>query len=120
MRLKYLRTKPRKVIEASPCIVEMGAMIQCWTASGVDDAKCAQTAKMLADCMKNLVRFFEKGENVDPIEQGWDITTATGNRSGAVYSKEVCYRIALMSGTESAAICSTRGFQGQRLIDQGT
>ncbi|KAF9321333.1 hypothetical protein BGZ81_011634 [Podila clonocystis] len=54
MRLKYLRTKPRKVIEASPCIVEMGAMIQCWTASGVDDAKCAQTAKMLADCMKNL------------------------------------------------------------------
>ena len=56
-QLKYLRTKPRKVIEASPCIVEMGAMIQCWTASGVDDAKCAQTAKMLADCMK-LVRFF--------------------------------------------------------------
>lgn len=55
MRLKYLRTKPRKVVEASPCIVEMGAMIQCWTASGVDDAKCMQTAKMLADCMKNLV-----------------------------------------------------------------
>ncbi|KAF9291750.1 hypothetical protein BGZ68_002469 [Mortierella alpina] len=54
MRLKYLRTKPRKVIEASPCIAEMGAMIQCWTASGVDDAKCMQTAKMLADCMKNL------------------------------------------------------------------
>ncbi|KAF9142194.1 hypothetical protein EC957_005846 [Mortierella hygrophila] len=54
MRLKYLRTKPRKVVEASPCIVEMGAMIQCWTASGVDDAKCMQTAKMLADCMKNL------------------------------------------------------------------
>lgn len=58
MRLKYLRTKPRKVIEASPCIVEMGAMIQCWTASGVDDAKCAQTAKMLADCMKSLVCLF--------------------------------------------------------------
>lgn len=55
MRLKYLRTKPRKVVEASPCIAEMGAMIQCWTASGVDDAKCMQTAKMLADCMKNLV-----------------------------------------------------------------
>ena len=56
MRLKYLRTKPRKVIEASPCIAEMGAMIQCWTASGVDDAKCMQSAKMLADCMKSLVR----------------------------------------------------------------
>ena len=55
MRLKYLRTKPRKVIEASPCIAEMGAMIQCWTASGVDDAKCMQSAKMLADCMKSLV-----------------------------------------------------------------
>jgi hypothetical protein len=34
----------------------MGAMIQCWTASGIDDPKCAQTAKMLTDCMKNLVR----------------------------------------------------------------
>ncbi|KAF9975149.1 hypothetical protein BGZ73_001326 [Actinomortierella ambigua] len=54
MRLKYLRTKPRKVVEASPCIAEMGALIQCWTASGVDDAKCMQSVKMLSDCMKNL------------------------------------------------------------------
>lgn len=55
MKLKYLRTKPRKLVEVSPCIAEMGAMIQCWTASGVDDPKCAQTAKMLTDCMKSLV-----------------------------------------------------------------
>ncbi|KAK3819777.1 MAG: hypothetical protein J3Q66DRAFT_335494 [Benniella sp.] len=54
MKLKYLRAKPRKLVEAGPCIAEMGAMIQCWTASGIDDPKCAQTAKMLTDCMKNL------------------------------------------------------------------
>jgi hypothetical protein len=70
MRLKYLRTKPRKVVEASPCIAEMGAMIQCWTASGVDDAKCMQTAKMLADCMKNLVRSIDQTGAFDVVSVG--------------------------------------------------
>ncbi|KAF9435375.1 hypothetical protein BGZ76_006415 [Entomortierella beljakovae] len=73
MRLKYLRTKPRKVVEASPCIAEMGAMIQCWTASGVDDAKCMQTAKMLADCMKNLLSYNFYSTGICVIASAYDV-----------------------------------------------
>lgn len=71
MKLKYLRTKPRKLAEVSPCIPEMGAMIQCWTASGVDDPQCAQTAKMLTDCMKNLVSFTFCRRHLDQDEKIW-------------------------------------------------
>jgi hypothetical protein len=55
MKLKQLKVRPKKLLEASPCIVEMGAMLECWSRSGVDDPRCAQTAKALATCMSKPV-----------------------------------------------------------------
>lgn len=55
MKLKALKVRPKKLLEASPCIGEMGAMLECWSRSGVDDPRCAQTAKALANCMSKPV-----------------------------------------------------------------
>lgn len=53
--LKYLRVRPRKIIQGSPCVTEMVAMLNCWGISTPDDPKCAQAAKALTACMENLV-----------------------------------------------------------------
>src|ERR1700731_17368 len=55
MKLKTLKVRPKKLLEASPCIGEMGAMLECWSRAGVDDPRCAQTAKALANCMSKPV-----------------------------------------------------------------
>ncbi|CAO3663555.1 unnamed protein product [Umbelopsis ramanniana] len=56
MKLKALKVRPKKLLEASPCIGEMGAMLECWSRAGVDDPQCAQTAKALATCMSKPVK----------------------------------------------------------------
>ncbi|KAH8550715.1 hypothetical protein BGW37DRAFT_427386 [Umbelopsis sp. PMI_123] len=56
MKLKALKVRPKKLLEASPCIGEMGAMLECWSRAGVDDPRCAQTAKALANCMSKPVK----------------------------------------------------------------
>jgi hypothetical protein len=53
-KLPYLRVRPRKVIQASPCVTEMVTMLNCWSLHAPDDPRCAQTAKALAHCMQNL------------------------------------------------------------------
>lgn len=51
MKLKQLKVRPRKIMEASPCLVEMGALFECWASAGIDDKRCAQMAKNLTLCM---------------------------------------------------------------------
>jgi hypothetical protein len=58
MKLKALKVRPKKLLEASPCIGEMGAMLECWSRSGVDDPRCAQTAKALATFMSKPVSYW--------------------------------------------------------------
>lgn len=51
MKLKQLKVRPKKILEASPCIAEMGALFECWATAGVDDKRCAAIAKSLTGCM---------------------------------------------------------------------
>ncbi|KAI9481483.1 MAG: hypothetical protein EXX96DRAFT_649950 [Benjaminiella poitrasii] len=51
MKLKQLKVRPKKILEASPCLAEMGALFECWATSGVDDKRCATIAKSLTTCM---------------------------------------------------------------------
>lgn len=51
MKLKQLKVRPKKILEASPCIAEMGALFECWATAGVDDKRCAGIAKSLTLCM---------------------------------------------------------------------
>ncbi|RKP04398.1 mitochondrial ribosomal protein subunit Mrp10 [Thamnocephalis sphaerospora] len=53
-KLQFLRVRPRKVIQGSPCVAEMATMLNCWSLNAPDDPKCAQTAKALAACMQSL------------------------------------------------------------------
>lgn len=64
MKLKQLKVRPKKLLEASPCIVEMGAMLECWSRAGVDDPRCAQTAKALATCMSKPVSYSTTNLNI--------------------------------------------------------
>ncbi|KAI8048794.1 hypothetical protein BDF22DRAFT_746520 [Syncephalis plumigaleata] len=63
--LKYLRVRPRKIIQGSPCVTEMVAMLNCWGISAADDPKCAQTAKALATCMQNLPKKSKKTTTIN-------------------------------------------------------
>jgi len=58
MKLKQLKVRPKKILEASPCIAEMGALFECWATAGVDDKRCAAIAKSLTGCMGKPVSFF--------------------------------------------------------------
>ncbi|KAF7729010.1 hypothetical protein EC973_005041 [Apophysomyces ossiformis] len=55
MKLKQLKVRPKKILEASPCIVEMGSLFECWATAGVDDKRCVTAAKALSDCMAKPV-----------------------------------------------------------------
>lgn len=56
MKLKQLKVRPKKILEASPCIAEMGALFECWATAGVDDKRCAAIAKSLTLCMGKPVQ----------------------------------------------------------------
>jgi hypothetical protein len=56
MKLKQLKVRPKKLLESSPCIVEMGALFECWASAGIDDKRCITTAKSLTDCLAKPVR----------------------------------------------------------------
>ncbi|KAI9595843.1 hypothetical protein BDF19DRAFT_440256 [Syncephalis fuscata] len=64
-KLKYLRVRPRKMIQGSPCVAEMVAMLNCWGVSAPDDPKCAHTAKALAICMENLPKTSKKTSSIN-------------------------------------------------------
>ncbi|KAI8876059.1 hypothetical protein K501DRAFT_232642 [Backusella circina FSU 941] len=51
MKLKQLKVRPKKILEASPCIAEMGALFECWATAGVDDKRCTAISKSLTLCM---------------------------------------------------------------------
>ncbi|KAI8144271.1 hypothetical protein BJV82DRAFT_513927 [Fennellomyces sp. T-0311] len=51
MHLKQLKVRPKKLLESSPCVVEMGALFECWATSGIDDKHCQAVAKSLQECM---------------------------------------------------------------------
>ncbi|KAI9317269.1 hypothetical protein BX666DRAFT_1944012 [Dichotomocladium elegans] len=51
MKLKQLKVRPRKLLESSPCVVEMGALFECWATSGIDDKRCLAAQKSLQECM---------------------------------------------------------------------
>ncbi|KAI8997618.1 hypothetical protein BDB01DRAFT_713409 [Pilobolus umbonatus] len=55
MKLKQLKVRPKKILEASPCIVEMGALFECWATAGVDDKRCTAIASALTNCMTKPV-----------------------------------------------------------------
>lgn len=55
MKLTKLKVRPQKVIESSPCIVELGALFECWALSGVDDKACLNAANSLKTCMTKVV-----------------------------------------------------------------
>ncbi|RUP23583.1 hypothetical protein BC936DRAFT_138985 [Jimgerdemannia flammicorona] len=57
MKLKALKVRPRKPFQTSPCLAEMGLLLECWSKVNVDDPRCAMTARALADCMAKPVRF---------------------------------------------------------------
>ncbi|KAI9269394.1 hypothetical protein BY458DRAFT_556043 [Sporodiniella umbellata] len=52
MKLKQLKVRPKKALEASPCIAEMGILFECWVTAGLDDSRCAASAKALTNCMQ--------------------------------------------------------------------
>ncbi|PHZ15232.1 uncharacterized protein RHIMIDRAFT_198477 [Rhizopus microsporus ATCC 52813] len=52
MKLKQLKVRPKKILEASPCIVEMGALFECWATAGVNDGRCTAAAQSLTNCMQ--------------------------------------------------------------------
>ncbi|OZJ02642.1 hypothetical protein BZG36_05090 [Bifiguratus adelaidae] len=54
--IKQLKVRPKKVAQAAPCVVEMGALMECWAKSSVDSPTCAQAAKALATCMNKPAR----------------------------------------------------------------
>lgn len=56
MKLKQLKVRPKKILEASPCIVEMGALFECWATAGVNDGRCTAAAQSLTNCMQKPVR----------------------------------------------------------------
>lgn len=56
MKLKQLKVRPKKILEASPCIAEMGALFECWATAGVDDKRCTAIAKSLTLCMGKPVK----------------------------------------------------------------
>lgn len=43
------------MLEASPCIVEMGALFECWATAGVNDSRCTAVAQSLTNCMQKPV-----------------------------------------------------------------
>ena len=57
MKLKQLKVRPKKILESSPCVVEMGALFECWATSGIDDKHCQAVAKSLQECMAKPVCF---------------------------------------------------------------
>lgn len=66
MKLKQLKVRPKKILEASPCIAEMGALFECWATAGVDDKRCTAIAKSLTLCMGKPVKYKlkEKSQNL--------------------------------------------------------
>ncbi|CDH57189.1 hypothetical protein RO3G_11469 [Lichtheimia corymbifera JMRC:FSU:9682] len=56
MKLKQLKVRPRKLLESSPCVVEMGALFECWATDGIDAKKCTAAAQSLQECMSKPVK----------------------------------------------------------------
>ncbi|OBZ84679.1 37S ribosomal protein mrp10, mitochondrial [Choanephora cucurbitarum] len=56
MKLKQLKVRPKKIMEASPCLAEMGALFECWATAGVDDKRCTALAQSLTTCMGKPVQ----------------------------------------------------------------
>ncbi|KAI8092624.1 uncharacterized protein BX664DRAFT_327743 [Halteromyces radiatus] len=65
MKLKQLKVRPKKLLESSPCIVEMGALFECWASAGVDDKRCITTAKSLTDCLAKPVKKTKKQNTIN-------------------------------------------------------
>ncbi|KAI7867359.1 hypothetical protein BDF14DRAFT_1874947 [Spinellus fusiger] len=55
MKLKQLKVRPKKLLDSSPCLVEMGSLFECWATSGVDDKRCVVASKALSECMTKPV-----------------------------------------------------------------
>lgn len=55
MKLKQFKEWPKKLMESSPRIVEMGALFECWASAGVNDKRCVLTARSFADCLAKPV-----------------------------------------------------------------
>jgi len=54
---KPFTLRSKRVIEATPCAVELSTLFNCWRAIGVDASQCATTAKALVACMSKRVFF---------------------------------------------------------------
>ncbi|KAI8074394.1 hypothetical protein BC940DRAFT_288129 [Gongronella butleri] len=65
MKLKQLKVRPKKILESSQCLTEMGALFECWASSGVDDKRCIATAKTLTDCLANQVKKTQKQNTIN-------------------------------------------------------
>ncbi|KAL2913602.1 hypothetical protein HK105_206904 [Polyrhizophydium stewartii] len=46
-----IQLKPAKMLQATPCALEMTTMFNCWRAMSVDAAECGASARALAQCM---------------------------------------------------------------------
>ncbi|ORX47180.1 hypothetical protein DM01DRAFT_1142334 [Hesseltinella vesiculosa] len=65
MKLKQLKVRPKKIIESSQCLTEMGALFECWATSGVDDKRCITTARSLTECLANPAKKTKKQNTIN-------------------------------------------------------
>ncbi|KAI7899833.1 uncharacterized protein BX663DRAFT_554544 [Cokeromyces recurvatus] len=56
MKLKQLKVRPKKILEVTPCVAELGALFECWAANGTDDKRCGMIANSLITCMGKPVQ----------------------------------------------------------------
>ncbi|KAJ1968707.1 hypothetical protein IWQ62_001079 [Dispira parvispora] len=51
MHIQKLKVNRKKLVNVTPCTVEMAAVVSCWASLGIDHATCSNQAKALAACM---------------------------------------------------------------------
>ena len=52
---KPIVIRPKKVLEATPCAMELTTLLNCWRALATDASQCNDSAKALTQCMARRV-----------------------------------------------------------------
>lgn len=55
MKIERLQVKPKLQVGASPCAVELAALLTCWRTNGVDNSGCQALVEGLRNCTKTKV-----------------------------------------------------------------
>eukprot|EP00842_Homolaphlyctis_polyrhiza_P004082 jgi/Hompol1/4675/HPOL_003831-RA len=51
-----IQLKPAKIMQATPCALEMSTLFNCWRALSVDASHCAASAAALTKCMSTKAK----------------------------------------------------------------